>query len=83
MTNEYLELNKEKLQFLKKSKVQLIMERDQNASYYHSFMKTKRNTNKIFRIKYKQGKHHLDMKNMSRASIEYYMELIGSYITDR
>ncbi|KAK4713267.1 hypothetical protein R3W88_019174 [Solanum pinnatisectum] len=60
-----------------KSKIKWLQEGDQNTKFYHNFLKARRNANRIFTIKDKQGKFLTNTKEINKEFIDYYNELLG------
>lgn len=61
-----------------KCKIQWLKEEDQNTKFFHSYLKTRRNNNSIFTIKDTKRVHHTEIEEVSRAFVEYYIELLGT-----
>ncbi|XP_059285656.1 uncharacterized protein LOC132039131 [Lycium ferocissimum] len=84
LMQECTKLKKAREEFLQqKCKVQWLKEGDQNTKFYHSFLRSRRNTNKIFTIKDKEGQYRTTMEDISKAFIEYYVELLGTANVER
>ncbi|XP_060189094.1 uncharacterized protein LOC132618052 [Lycium barbarum] len=79
LANECLKVQRARDQVLQqKCKVAWLKEGDQNTKFYHSFLKARRNTNRIFTIKNKEGVYITEVEDISRAFTEYYTELLGT-----
>ncbi|XP_055830988.1 uncharacterized protein LOC129900030 [Solanum dulcamara] len=78
ISKEYVQLKEAREQFLKqKAKVQWLQEGDHNTKFYHSYMKARRNNNRVFVIRDKDGVQQTGMKAINNAFLSYYAEMLG------
>ncbi|KAK4708977.1 hypothetical protein R3W88_029902 [Solanum pinnatisectum] len=59
-----------------KSKINWILKGDQNTKFHYNFLKARRNVNRIFTIKDKEGTYLTNAKEISKEFIDYYNELL-------
>nr|XP_009779524.1 PREDICTED: uncharacterized protein LOC104228698 [Nicotiana sylvestris] len=84
LMKESIKWNAAKEQFLRqKSKIQWMRQGDQNTKYFHSVIKGKRNTNRIFSIKDVEGKEITNVEGIVDAFINFYKKLLGKSKGDR
>lgn len=73
LANKYSRLKKASDQFLRqKSKIQWLKQGDQNNRYFHSYMKARRNANRIFSIKDSTGRMVKNMEGIAKAFVDFY-----------
>nr|XP_016460478.1 PREDICTED: uncharacterized protein LOC107783960 [Nicotiana tabacum] len=78
LASRYRRNKKASDQFLrKKSKVQWLKQSDKNNKYFHSYMKERRNANRILSIKAK-GNRVTNVEEIVEVFVEFYSNLLGS-----
>ncbi|XP_019248329.1 PREDICTED: uncharacterized protein LOC109227585 [Nicotiana attenuata] len=76
--------NNAREQFLrKKCKIQWLTQGDMNTKFFHSMMKARRNSNRIFSIDNADGQHTNDLEGIAKAFITFYESLLGTNQRDR
>ncbi|XP_060190443.1 uncharacterized protein LOC132619609 [Lycium barbarum] len=79
LRREYQNRDKARKQFLvQKCKMHWLAQGDMNTKYFHSMLKTRRNTNRIFNIKDSQGVTRTDIEGIDDAFVEFYSSLLGT-----
>lgn len=77
--NEYEEMNKARISFLKqKVKQQSIQGGDANTTYFHDCLKKRRDQNHIYRIKNMRGEGKRSLMLFDKAFLQYYEDLLGT-----
>lgn len=84
LANECIQKNKITDQYLQqRSTIKWIKEGDQNTKFYHRFLKSRRNTNRIFTVKDKKGQYLTEAEKVCKAFIDNYTDLLGKINGDR
>ncbi|XP_074316210.1 uncharacterized protein LOC141652576 [Silene latifolia] len=77
--NEYRDLCRAHHSYLsQKAKVAWLCEGDENTSFFHNQIKSRQLHNKILHIKDANGILHNDPRNIEKAFLEFYQDLLGS-----
>ncbi|XP_074290342.1 uncharacterized protein LOC141617073 [Silene latifolia] len=78
-SQEVQNLLKAKQMFLsKKANLQWVLEGEDNSAYFHSVIKKRRSTSKVFQIKDMKGVLHSDPAGVAKAFELYYIDLLGT-----
>lgn len=84
LANECIIKQQARHQYLQqKSKINWILEGDQNTKFYHNIIIARRNVNRIFTIKVKRNEYLTDIQGINEAFLEYYNVLLGTRNEER
>ncbi|XP_075091612.1 uncharacterized protein LOC142171806 [Nicotiana tabacum] len=69
--------------FIQKYKIQWLNYGDLNTKFFHSILKARRNTNRIFTISNNNGDIINDLPGITQSFVEFYTSLLGSSSTGK
>lgn len=59
------------------------MQGDKNTRFFHNYIKSRRNTNRIFSIRDTYGENITEMEKIANTFTEFYSSLLGTSKGDR